>query len=67
MQTIEQLNNFKDEATRLIQGANARIKYTGQVVQIKRVSEHGISIVAFRTGGEYFMSNKFLEPVYVTH
>ena len=48
-------------------GAKARIKNTGQVVELKRVSEHGISVVSFRTGGEYFISNKFLEPVFTVH
>jgi hypothetical protein len=49
------------------QGAKARVKNTGQVVEVKRVSEHGISVVSFRTGGEYFISNKFLEPVHSLH
>ena len=51
----------------LEQGAKARVKNTGQVVEVKRVSEHGISVVSFRTGGEYFISNKFLEPVHSLH
>ena len=49
------------------QGAKARVKNTGQVVEVKRVSEHGISVVSFRAGGEYFISNKFLEPVHTLH
>lgn len=52
---------------RLKQGAKVRIKHTGQVVELIRVSEHGISIVAFRTGGEYFISNNFLEPIFTLH
>ncbi|MCW8852297.1 MAG: hypothetical protein OQK44_06480 [Gammaproteobacteria bacterium] len=51
----------------LKQGAKARVKNTGQIVELKRVSEHGISVVSFRTGGEYFISNKFLEPVHSLH
>ncbi|MBT8118772.1 MAG: hypothetical protein KJN89_03550 [Gammaproteobacteria bacterium] len=51
----------------LEQGAKARIKNTGQIVELKRVSEHGISVVSFRTGGEYFISNKFLEPLHTVH
>jgi hypothetical protein len=51
----------------LQQGVKARVKNTGQVVEVKRVSEHGISVVSFRTGGEYFISNKFLEPVHSLH
>ncbi len=63
MTIIEQLA-LQDKLTTLIEGGEARIKHTGQVVELKRVSEYGISIVLFRTGGEYFISNKFLEPVY---
>ena len=40
----------------LQQGAKARIKSTGQVVEIKRVSDHGFSIVRFKTGGDYMVS-----------
>jgi len=51
----------------LEQGAKARNKYTGQVVELKRVSEHGISVVSLRTGADYFISNKFLEPLSTFH
>ena len=51
----------------LKQGAKARVKNTGQIVELKRVSGHGISVVSLRTGGEYFISNKFLEPVHSLH
>ena len=51
----------------LQQGAKARVKNTGQVVEVKRVSEHGISVVSFRAGGDYFISNKFLEPLHTVH
>ena len=51
----------------LQQGAKARVKNTGQIVELKRVSEHGISVVSFRAGGEYFISNKFLEPLHTVH
>jgi hypothetical protein len=66
MTIIEQLA-FQEKLNALITGEKARIKHTGQVVELKRVSEHGISVVSFRTGGEYFISNKYLEPVYITH
>lgn len=57
------------ELKQLQQGESARIKETGQIVQIKQVSEHGIALVSFRTGGEYFLLNERLEPVAekVTH
>ncbi len=66
MTIIEQLA-FQDKSAALIEGGKARIKHTGQVVELRRVSEHGISVVSFRTGGEYFISNKYLEPVYTLH
>lgn len=45
----------------LQQGRRARIKTTGQVVEIKRVSDHGFSIVRFKTGGDYMVLNERLE------
>ena len=51
----------------LEQGAKAWISNTGQVVKLKRVSEHGISVVSFQTGGEYFISSKFLEPLHTVY
>lgn len=46
----------------LMQGKKATIKSTGHVVELKRVSEHGVSVVSFG-GADYFISNIFLEPV----
>ncbi len=63
MTFLEQLENNKPYPVILEQGGKARIIHTGQIVDVKRVSDHGISKVAFRTGGEYLISNKFLEPV----
>lgn len=51
----------------LIQGAQARVKHTGQIVDLIRVSSHGISVVSYRSGGEYFISNKYLEPITIVH
>ena len=45
------------------QGKIARIKSTGQVVEVKRVSDHGISLVRFKTGGEYLLLNERLEGI----
>jgi len=67
MSIIEQLEKTNTYTAALKQGAKARIKHTGQVVDLKHVSEHGISVVSFRTGGDYFISNKFLEPVFAFH
>ena len=47
----------------LQQGQNARIKSTGQVVEVKRISDHGISLVRFKTGGEYLLLNERLESI----
>jgi len=66
MTIIEQLA-FHEKLAVLIEGGKARIKHTGQVVELKRVSEHGISVVSFLTGGDYFISNKYLEPVCNVH
>jgi len=49
----------------LQQGAKARIKSTGQIVEIKRVSNHGFSIVRFKTGGDYMVLNDRLETTSV--
>lgn len=67
MSIIEQLESYKPYPIVLKQGTKARIKHTGQVVELKRVSSHGISVVSFRTGGDYFISNKFLEPIFTFH
>ena len=47
----------------LQKGKHARIKETGQVVHIKQVSDHGIALVKFRTGGEFLLLNERLESV----
>jgi hypothetical protein len=54
-------------ASVLKQGTRARVKNTGQIIELKPVSGHGISVVSLRTGGEHFISNKFLEPVRTVH
>lgn len=47
----------------LQKGRHARIKKTGQVVHVKQISEHGIALVKFRTGGEFLLLNDRLETV----
>ena len=51
------------EAKSLEQGKTVRIKETGQIVQVKQVSEHGFALVQFRTGGEYLLLNRRLETL----
>jgi len=63
----ERLAYQNNPAATLIEGEKAMIKHTGQLVDLKRVSEHGISVVSFRPGGDYLISNIFLEPVIVFH
>ena len=45
----------------LVQGEKAKIASTGQIVEIKRVSNHGFSVVRFQTGGDYMILNDRLE------
>ncbi len=47
----------------LSEGGRARIKSTGQVVNIKRWSHHGIAIIEFKTGGEYILPVHKLLPI----
>ncbi len=47
----------------LQKGSQAKIASTGQIVEIKRVSNHGFSVVRFQTGGDYMILNERLETV----
>ncbi len=47
----------------LQKGTQAKIASTGQIVEIKRVSDHGFSVVRFQTGGDYMILNERLETV----
>jgi len=47
----------------LSQGASARIKQTGQVVEIKQISDHGVALVKFKTGGQYILLHDRLESM----
>jgi len=44
-------------------GAQAKIASTGQIVEVKRVSNHGFSVVRFQTGGDYMILNDRLETI----
>ncbi len=65
MSFIEQLTNSNPFPAVLEQGGKAKITHTGQLVDLKSVSDHGISLVTFRTGGEYLILNSLLEPVLI--
>jgi hypothetical protein len=47
----------------LLKGSRAKIASTGQIVEVKRVSNHGFSVVRFQTGGDYMILNDRLETV----
>lgn len=47
----------------LEKGSQAKIVSTGQIVEVKRVSNHGFSVVRFQTGGDYMILNDRLETV----
>ena len=47
----------------LHEGELAKIKSTGQVVEIKRISNHGFSVVKFKTGGDYMILNEKLAGI----
>ena len=44
-------------------GSQAKIASTGQIVEVKRVSNHGFSVVRFQTGGDYMILNDRLETL----
>ena len=51
------------EVKQLQKGSQAKIARTGQIVEVKRVSNHGFSVVRFQTGGDYMILNDRLETV----
>ena len=51
------------DSKHLEKGSQAKIASTGQIVEIKRVSHHGFSVVRFQTGGDYMILNDRLETV----
>ncbi len=51
------------DSKHLHKGSQAKIASTGQIVEVKRVSNHGFSVVRFQTGGDYMILNDRLELV----
>ncbi len=51
------------DTKQLHKGSQAKIASTGQIVEVKRVSNHGFSVVRFQTGGDYMILNDRLETV----
>lgn len=51
------------ESKQLHKGIQAKIAGTSQIVEVKRVSNHGFSVVRFQTGGDYMILNDRLETI----
>mgnify|MGYP000515963614 FL=1 len=51
------------EQKNIQKGSQAKIASTGQIVEVKRVSNHGFSVVRFQTGGDYMILNDRLETI----
>ncbi len=51
------------QSKHLEKGSQAKIASTGQIVEVKRVSHHGFSVVRFQTGGDYMILNNRLETI----
>jgi len=47
----------------LEKGSQAKIASTGQIVEVKRVSHHGFSVVRFQSGGDYMILNDRLQTI----
>jgi len=52
MTIITKWGNTMD-SKQLEKGAQAKIASTGQIVEVKRVSNHGFSVVRFQTGVQH--------------
>lgn len=44
-------------------GDRVRVKSTGQEVTVEQISEHGFSVIKFRSGGKHRFLNNDLEPI----
>ena len=51
------------DSKHLQKGSQAKIASTGQIVEVKRVSDHGFSVVRFQSGGDYMILNDRLEVI----
>jgi hypothetical protein len=54
---------IKMDVKNIQKGSQAKIASTGQIVEVKRVSNHGFSVVRFQTGGDYMILNDRLETI----
>ena len=60
---IRRRGERKMDSKYLQKGSQAKIASTGQIVEVKRVSNHGFSVVRFQTGGDYMILNDRLENI----
>jgi hypothetical protein len=44
-------------------GDRVRVKSTGQEVTIDQISQHGFTVIKFRSGGKHRFLNNMLEPI----
>lgn len=44
-------------------GDRVRVKTTGQMVTIDKISPHGFALVRFHSGGKHRFLNSHLEPI----
>lgn len=48
-------------------GGKARHKATGQIVNIKHWSQHGIAVVTYHSGADYYVKHRDLVPIMTTN
>ncbi len=48
-------------------GDRVRVKSTGQEVIIDQISQHGFSVIRFKSGGKHRFLNNQLEPIMESH
>lgn len=44
-------------------GERVRVKSTGQEVTVDQISQHGFTVIKFRSGGKHRFLNNQLEPL----
>ncbi len=44
-------------------GERVRVKSTGQEVTVDQISEHGFTVIKFKSGGKHRFLNHMLEPI----
>ena len=52
---------IKDKSLNI--GERVRVKSTGQEVTVDQISQHGFTVIKFRSGGKHRFLNNQLEPL----